>query len=62
MASDGFGFTMPPEFVPQRPVLSIGQHDSTRESPLTDLQYGHMINQGVSRWPIFVADAYEQSH
>ncbi|KAH6896786.1 protein arginine N-methyltransferase [Thelonectria olida] len=47
MASDDLGFDMAPEFVPQRPILNIGHHDSTLESPLTDLQYGHLINQGL---------------
>ncbi|KAI5458564.1 protein arginine N-methyltransferase [Mariannaea sp. PMI_226] len=48
MASDDAGYTVPPEFVPQRPGLNIGYHDSTREEPLTDLQYGHLLNQGLS--------------
>lgn len=51
MASDGSGFDMSEGFGPQRPSFHIGQHDSTREAPLTDLQYGHLLNHGVSRQP-----------
>jgi len=30
------------------PSLYLGQHDSSRDEPLNDLQYGHMLNLGVS--------------
>lgn len=31
-----------------RPTFYIGQHDSTRSETLTDLQYGQVLNAGVS--------------
>ncbi|KAH7040657.1 protein arginine N-methyltransferase [Microdochium trichocladiopsis] len=31
-----------------RPVFYIGQHDSARAEPLTDLQYGQVLNSGFS--------------
>lgn len=31
----------------QRPVFNLGAHDSKRNVPLTDLQYGYVLNQGV---------------
>jgi type II protein arginine methyltransferase len=31
-----------------RPVFYIGQHDSRRTETLTDLQYGQILNSGVS--------------
>jgi type II protein arginine methyltransferase len=31
-----------------RPVFYIGQHDSGRYETLTDLQYGQVLNAGVS--------------
>ncbi|KAL6414464.1 protein arginine N-methyltransferase [Ilyonectria robusta] len=46
MASDGSGFEMSEGLGPQRPRFHIGEHDSTREAPLTDLQYGHLLNYG----------------
>lgn len=39
-SSDGFSS--------QQPSFHIGKHDSARDVPLTDLQYGHLLNQGVS--------------
>lgn len=36
-------------FEEARPVYYIGQHDSSRDEPLTDLQYGQVLNLGVSR-------------
>ena len=38
-------------FTPQghMPSFQLGQHDSKRTVPLTDLQYGHLLNQGVSQ-------------
>lgn len=30
-----------------RPTFHLGQHDSAREEPLTDLQYGQLLNAGV---------------
>ncbi|KAM0419034.1 hypothetical protein ACHAPT_012085 [Fusarium lateritium] len=48
MASDGSGFDMSDSFGPQRPNFNIGYHDSTRDEPLTDLQYGHLLNHGLA--------------
>ncbi|KAH6984628.1 protein arginine N-methyltransferase [Ilyonectria sp. MPI-CAGE-AT-0026] len=48
MASDGSSFEMSEGLGPQRPRFHIGEHDSTREAPLTDLQYGHLLNYGLS--------------
>lgn len=31
-----------------RPAFHVGQHDSTRFETLTSLQYGHVLNAGVS--------------
>lgn len=31
-----------------RPAFYIGQHDSTRTETLTDMQYGQVLNSGVS--------------
>ena len=28
--------------------IFLGQHDSSRVEPLSDLQYGHLLNLGVS--------------
>ncbi|KAI9158597.1 Protein arginine N-methyltransferase skb1 [Paramyrothecium foliicola] len=33
---------------PQRPYFHLGEHSSKRELPLSDLQYGHLINHGLS--------------
>ncbi|KAK1849221.1 protein methyltransferase [Colletotrichum chrysophilum] len=33
---------------PTRPIFSLGQHDSNRDQPLDDLQYGQLINAGIS--------------
>ncbi|QUC16530.1 uncharacterized protein UV8b_00771 [Ustilaginoidea virens] len=33
---------------PQRPSFHIGNHDSSRDGPLSDLQYGHLLNQGIT--------------
>ncbi|KAK2593400.1 hypothetical protein QQS21_008888 [Conoideocrella luteorostrata] len=35
-------------FGPQRPSFHIGKHDTARDGPLTDLQYGYLINQGIN--------------
>ncbi|PHH76885.1 hypothetical protein CDD80_1145 [Ophiocordyceps camponoti-rufipedis] len=32
----------------QRPPFHIGNHDSNRDVPLSDRQYGHLLNQGIS--------------
>lgn len=40
--------TMSDSFAAQRPPFHIGQHSSKRDVPLTDLQYGYLLNQGVS--------------
>ncbi|ROT43450.1 arginine N-methyltransferase skb1 [Sodiomyces alkalinus F11] len=33
---------------PLRPTFHIGQHDSSREEPLTEMQYGQILNTGVT--------------
>ncbi|KJZ80231.1 hypothetical protein HIM_00081 [Hirsutella minnesotensis 3608] len=38
----------PEDYGPQQPVFHIGKHDSARDVPLTDLQYGYLLNQGIS--------------
>ncbi|KAH7143690.1 protein arginine N-methyltransferase [Dactylonectria macrodidyma] len=58
MASDGDGFGMTEDFGPQRPIFHIGQHDSARETPLTDLQYGKLLNHGLG----FVTTPVTNSH
>lgn len=40
--------TMSDSFGAQAPPFHIGKHDSKRDVPLTDLQYGYLLNQGVS--------------
>ncbi|OLN92156.1 Protein arginine N-methyltransferase skb1 [Colletotrichum chlorophyti] len=35
-------------FNSMRPIFSLGQHDSNRDQPLDDLQYGQILNTGVS--------------
>lgn len=32
--------------------IFLGQHDSARVEPLSDLQYGHLLNLGVSICPL----------
>lgn len=39
-----------------RPVFYIGQHDSARTETLTDLQYGQILNSGVS--PSSISQGY----
>lgn len=46
MMSDGFPEDGG-ENSPVRPIFHIGQHDSSREEPLTDMQYGQILNAGV---------------
>ncbi|KAH7320082.1 protein arginine N-methyltransferase [Stachybotrys elegans] len=48
MSLDNTEFSPMGGFEPQRPLFHLGQHDSSREMPLTDLQYGHILNQGAS--------------
>ncbi|CAM1509069.1 Fc.00g028080.m01.CDS01 [Cosmosporella sp. VM-42] len=48
MSSDGYDFSMSETFAPQRPSFNIGQHDSNRDAPLTDLQYGQLLNHGLT--------------
>jgi len=38
----------PEGFAPLRPTFHLGQHDSKRVAPLTDLQYGHLLNLGFN--------------
>lgn len=37
-----------PGFDSQRPSFQLGHHDSKRTAPLTDLQYGHLLNLGFN--------------
>jgi protein arginine N-methyltransferase 5 len=39
---------IPGEFAPHRPNFHIGYHNSERNAPPTDIQYGNLLNQGVS--------------
>ncbi|KAM4059170.1 PRMT5 TIM barrel domain-containing protein [Hirsutella rhossiliensis] len=43
---EGAAPASPAGFGPQQPLFHIGKHDSARDVPLTDLQYGHLLNQG----------------
>lgn len=38
--------------------IFLGQHDSTRVEPLSDLQYGHVLNLGVSIYPLLLQETY----
>jgi protein arginine N-methyltransferase 5 len=49
MASEDANFDMSDGFGLQRPSFHIGYHNSNNNEPLTDLQYGHLLNHGVSR-------------
>lgn len=49
MAAENEMFPSSDAYGPQRPVFHIGKHESAREGPFTDLQYGSLLNQGVSR-------------
>lgn len=40
---------MADSFESRNPTFNIGQHDSTRDAPLTETEYGHLLNHGVSR-------------
>ncbi|KAG5933118.1 hypothetical protein E4U53_001083 [Claviceps sorghi] len=35
-------------FEAQRPTFHLGNHSSTRDTPLTDLEYGYLLNQGIN--------------
>ncbi|KAM0345440.1 hypothetical protein ACHAPU_006603 [Fusarium lateritium] len=48
MASGDAGFDMADSFGLQRPSFHIGYHDSKRDEPLTDLQYGNLLNHGLA--------------
>lgn len=50
MSSDGLDLNMSDSFGLQRPGFHIGQHESSRQAPLNDLQYGQLLNHGVSRY------------
>lgn len=52
MANEQSEFPVFDTMEPQRPLFHLGEHNSKREVPLTDLQYGHLLNQGVSETPI----------
>ncbi|KAL9943091.1 Protein arginine N-methyltransferase 5 [Verticillium nonalfalfae] len=36
------------EYSTARPNFHLGQHDSTREEPLNDMQYGQVLNAGIT--------------
>ncbi|KAM0284528.1 hypothetical protein ACHAQH_001894 [Verticillium albo-atrum] len=36
------------EYSAARPNFHLGQHDSTREEPLNDMQYGQVLNAGIT--------------
>lgn len=40
---------MSDRFAPQQPIFHVGQHISERNEPLTDIEFGHLLNFGVSR-------------
>ncbi|KAJ3556253.1 hypothetical protein NPX13_g10177 [Xylaria arbuscula] len=44
---------------PVRPAFHIGQHDSTRYNTLTNIQYGQVLNTGVS--PAFSSSRLQPS-
>ncbi|KAL4727570.1 hypothetical protein ACLX1H_004253 [Fusarium chlamydosporum] len=48
MASEDTGFEMSDGFGLQRPSFHIGYHNSNSDEPLTDLQYGHLLNHGLA--------------
>lgn len=48
MSSSEPSSAMSERFAPQRPIFHVGQHVSGRDEPLTDLEYGHLLNFGVS--------------
>ncbi|CAG9979350.1 unnamed protein product [Clonostachys byssicola] len=39
---------IPGEFAPHRPNFHIGYHNSERNAPPTDIQYGNLLNQGFN--------------
>lgn len=45
MSSDAYGYGYEGEVL--RPTFHIGQHDSNREQPLSEVQYGQLLNAGV---------------
>ncbi|KAJ4019050.1 hypothetical protein NW752_004791 [Fusarium irregulare] len=48
MASEDTGFDISDGFGLQRPSFHIGYHNSNSDEPLTDLQYGHLLNHGLA--------------
>ncbi|PCD36953.1 hypothetical protein FGRA07_07957 [Fusarium graminearum] len=48
MASEDVGFDMSDGFGLQRPNFHIGYHNSNSNEPLTDIQYGHLLNHGLA--------------
>ena len=48
MALDESPVVMNDAFAHRQPTFHIGQHISERNAPLTDLEYGHLLNFGVS--------------
>lgn len=52
--SDAGGFSLRGDFRENRPMFTLGYHDSKRETPLSELQYGYLLNQdfAVATTPI----------
>jgi protein arginine N-methyltransferase 5 len=46
--SDARGFSLQGDFQENRPMFTLGYHDSERETPLSELQYGYLLNQDAS--------------
>ncbi|KAG6274386.1 hypothetical protein E4U49_003764 [Claviceps purpurea] len=48
MSFEAPDMSMGDSFGPQRPAFHLGNHSSSRDTPLTDLQYGYLLNQGIN--------------
>lgn len=46
--SDAGGFSLQADYRENRPIFTLGYHDSKRETPLSELQYGYLLNQDAS--------------
>ncbi|KAL6885138.1 protein arginine N-methyltransferase [Trichoderma longibrachiatum] len=46
--TDPGGFSFRGDFRENRPMFTLGYHDSKRETPLSELQYGYLLNQDFS--------------
>ncbi|KAL5091963.1 hypothetical protein Trisim1_002356 [Trichoderma cf. simile WF8] len=42
------GFSFRGDYQENRPVFTLGYHDSKREQPLSEMQYGYLLNQDFS--------------